>query len=86
MTIRTIEVTQIINISLDESKFTKGFMEEFRENFYQFNTIEDHRKHLAQLFSRGLVDNMTDFIEGYGETKGMGISFELEYQKESSIF
>jgi len=84
--IRTIEVIQIINVSLNEDKFNNEFMNEFRRNFYEFNTIEDHRKHLAQLFARGLINESTDFIEGYGEIKTLGISFSVVHQEENSIF
>lgn len=52
-----------------------GNGEEFRQSFYPFFTLEDHLGHLAQLFTRGIVDN-GEFIEGYGPAKEMGISFK----------
>jgi len=71
-------VNHEIHVDLDESKFTESFMEEFRRNFYDFQTIEDHAKHLAQLYTRGLVSSMSDFIEGYGNPNDMGIKFGFE--------
>jgi hypothetical protein len=72
----TIEVTQTIEVELDETKFDEAFMEEFRESFYQFDTIEEHAEHLAQLHARGIVelDSFSgEFIEGHGPSKDMGI-------------
>ena len=49
-------------------------MEEFRENFYPFNSIEDHANHIAQLKVRELL---MPFIEGYGPALDLGISAEI---------
>lgn len=69
-----VEVSQIVTVELDESKFTPEFMKEFQDNFYDFMSLRDHACHLAQLYARGIAyDNK--FIEGYGEPKSMGISF-----------
>jgi hypothetical protein len=72
----TVEVTQIITVTLDESKFDDTFMEEFRESFYQFDTLEEHAEHLAQLEARGLVNDYKPFIEGYGPAEEMGIKLK----------
>lgn len=70
-----VEVTHLVEVELDEMKFTAEFISEFRSSFYGFKTIEEHACHLAQLQTRGLVDEHTSFIEGYGPPKDMGIGF-----------
>ena len=71
-----VEVTQLIEVELDENKFNDDFMKEFREYFYQFYMIEDHLNHLAQLYSRGIATGYSgSFIEGFGLAKDMGIKF-----------
>lgn len=71
----TVEIT--VTVTIDESKFTDQFMREFRESFYPFITIQEHKEHLAQMYARGLINNHS-FIEGYGPAKDMGISFDKE--------
>lgn len=71
-----VEVTQLVEVTLDESKFDEAFMEEFRHSFYQFDTIEEHAEHLAQLHARGVVELDSysgEFVEGYGPQGEMGI-------------
>lgn len=75
----TVDVTQRIEVNLDETKFDEAFMAEFRESFYSFDSIEEHAEHIAQLQARGIVDlegyfSSREFIEGYGLAKEMGIS------------
>lgn len=76
-----VEVTQVVKVKIDESKFTPEFMTEFRETMYHFRTIQEHAAHLAQLHCRGLADN-NSFIEGYGDAKDMGIAFDIVNQEE----
>lgn len=83
MTTKTVIVTQTIKIDVDESKFNETFMEEFREFFYPFTTINEHIEHLGQLYARGMASN-TSFIEGYGPAEEMGIKF-LEDGVETEI-
>jgi hypothetical protein len=74
-----VRVTQFVRVKLDESKFDAEFMREFRESFYQFRSIEEHARHLAQLEARGVYSIMPrTFIEGYGRADEMGISVEVE--------
>ena len=74
---KTVQVTMEVDVEVDESKFTDQFHTEFRGAFYPFNDIDDHFKHLAQLCARGLYNFMpSDFIEGYGPAKDMGIKAE----------
>lgn len=70
-----VEVTHQVEVELDETKFTREFMSEFRASFYGFETIGEHACHLAQLVTRELVDEHTSFIEGYGPPQEMGIIF-----------
>lgn len=71
-----VEVCQTVEVTLDEGKFDDAFMSEFRESFYQFDTIEEHAKHLAQLEARGIYELgfVNPFVEGYGHANDMGIS------------
>lgn len=70
-----IDVTQTVEVELDETKFDADFMQEFRDGFYDFDTIEEHAEHIAQLHARGLFDggSYDEFIEGYGPSQDMGI-------------
>jgi hypothetical protein len=79
-----VQVTQQVHVSVDEAKFTPEFMADFRDVFYPFQTVEDHVRHLGQLFARGIVYNGA-FIEGYGKTEEMGIRFEEEDVLETEI-
>lgn len=69
-------VEQTISVSVDETKFTPQFMEEFRASMYPFHSVQDHIEHLAQLYARGVVHELTKFIEGYGPPSDFGIRFE----------
>lgn len=71
---RSIGYKVLIQVTVDESKFTDEFMEEFRRHFYPFNTIEEHMEHLAQLEARGLI-GVDNFVEGYGDIREFGVKF-----------
>ena len=76
-----IEVRQTVRVTLDETKFTPEFMEEFRASFYQFHDIEDHAEHVAQLAARGIHDfghDRTEFVEGYGPVGDFGMWVEAK--------
>ena len=65
-----------IAVTVDETKFTPQFMAEYRQSFFNYNTIDEHREHLAELYARGVIDGWSDeVIEGYGPANEMGISF-----------
>lgn len=78
-----VEVTQIVEVELDEAKFDETFMQEFRDavsligaGFYQFDTIEEHAEYLARMHACGIYDLdgwFDTFIEGYGPQNEMGI-------------
>ncbi|WDA37827.1 hypothetical protein [Sphingobium sp. YC-XJ3] len=69
-------VEQEVTVELDETKFDEAFMQEFRESFFSFDSLDEHAEHIAQLVARGLVElgwERADFIEGYGHAHEMGI-------------
>lgn len=67
-----VMVVSTVEVTLDETKFTPEFMNEFRESFYPCMSLEDHAEHIAQLEVKDLLDK--DFTEGYGPLEDMGIS------------
>lgn len=73
---REITVEQTVVVEIDDTKFTPEWMEEFRASFFRFYDLDDHLRHLGQLYVRGLIDGRDDeFIEGYGVASEMGIRF-----------
>lgn len=50
-------------------------MQEFRDTFYNFDTIEEHMEHIGQLVARGIWND--DFVEGYGKPSDLGIEVEI---------
>lgn len=81
---KLIEVTQVIEVEYDEAQFSEQFMQEFRQHLYDFETIDDHLKHLAQLRAREIVHS-GGFVEGYGPLSRMGISFMMRSQDEEVL-
>jgi hypothetical protein len=74
-----VEVRQRFRVTLDETKFTPEFAEEYERYIGFMDGIEDHARHLAQLEARGI--DTTQFVEGYGETAAMGIKVEDLYRE-----
>lgn len=70
---RQVQVTLTVDVEIDETKFDANFMEEFRQNYIDFDSLDDHIEHLGQLAARGIETQFSEFIEGYGSTKEMGI-------------
>lgn len=70
----TLNVIRAVEVTVDETKFTEEFMEEYRESFSPFFYLKDHIEHLGWLFAARGVDD-TDFIEGYGPAEDFGIKF-----------
>jgi hypothetical protein len=81
---KEVRVTQVVKVTIDESKFTPAFMQEFREYLYPFFTIERHLEHLGQLYARGIASDFS-FIEGYGPAMDMGIKFEDVAQEQELL-
>jgi hypothetical protein len=75
-----IEVSQLVEVRLDETKFTDAFMAEFRAGFFPIEDLEGHAEHIAQLQARGVIEIDTfssEFIEGYGLANEMGIAAKV---------
>ncbi len=70
---KIVEVTQTIEVEVDEKKFTPNFMSDFKKHFYDFDSVDDHIKHIAQMEARGLIQREDQFVEGYGNLDDMGI-------------
>lgn len=76
----TVEVTSIVEVTLDETKFTPEFFAEFNGTISDWgDDLEEHAKHLAWVHATGVeaLDGYGAFVEGYGKTKDMGISATL---------
>jgi len=86
MITRDVKVTQIVRVTIDDTKFTPEFMAEFASYMMPYSTIDDHLEYLAQLYARGITNGWADdIIEGYGPAKEMGIAFKLVDQEERVI-
>ena len=68
---RTVRVTQLVDVEIDETKFTEEWMAGFSGYMFPCNTVEKRIEHLAQLEARGYLREC--FIEGYGPATDMGI-------------
>lgn len=76
MITKRVVVSQVIEVTVDDTKFTPEFFAEFEATMYPYDTIDRHIEHLAQLYARGLADH-GDFIEGYGPSEDMGIKLSV---------
>ncbi|MCK9615913.1 MAG: hypothetical protein M0R48_10585 [Candidatus Omnitrophica bacterium] len=81
----TVEVTNTVEVTLDETKFTPEFMKAFSSYMWPVDDIEEHAIHLAQMHVRGMADWPSTFIEGYGPAEKMGISFRITDRSEKVI-
>lgn len=72
---KTIDVIFAVEVEVDETKFTPEFMEAFSRYFCEFDTIDEHIEHIAQLAARDMLNK--SFTEGYGPLRDMGISAEV---------
>jgi hypothetical protein len=76
-TTRKLTVTGDFAVTVDESKFTQAFLEEFSSFMFPVDSVDDCIDHLGLMFARGVIDGSTKFIEGYGDVAEMGIKFEV---------
>ena len=67
---RTVEVTISVDVTVDEEKLNKGFIDDFKKYMYPFE-IEDHIKHIAECKVGGIISDNS--LEGYGDLSDMGI-------------
>lgn len=75
-----VDVTQHIEVTLDETKFTPEMMNDFKRTFYPFIDIDEHAQHIGSLEARGLIHTSDSqcFIEGYGDAEAMGIKAHIQ--------
>lgn len=76
MKTKNITVNQAIEISFDETKFTPEFMAHYQKHFRPFADIDEHISSIAELFSRGVINGESDFLEGYGILSEFGIRID----------
>lgn len=83
----TVDVTQTIEVTLDDTKFTPEFFKEYNESItYRGGddgdiewALRNHAEHLAWVHATGVeaLDYVTPsaaaFVEGYGPASDMGI-------------
>lgn len=82
MTKRLVEVTFTVEVETDDAQFTPEWMADFRRYFYEFDDIEDHVCHIAQLAARDMADG---FVEGYGVLSDIGIKAKIVDQTEDIV-
>jgi hypothetical protein len=75
---RDIDVEIPVTVTVDETKFTPEFLADYRENFYPFESVEDHIRHIAFLAATGTLGNLPCFIEGYGPSQDFGIEVTID--------
>jgi hypothetical protein len=65
------EVTRVDEyiIEIDENVINQEYMDDWKKQFYKFDTLKEHAEHIAQLRARFPDDS---FIEGYGKIKVNG--------------
>jgi methenyltetrahydromethanopterin cyclohydrolase len=84
MAFKDIVVQQTVRVHYDEKMFSDHFMTDFRRYMYDFHDVDEHLKHLAQVYARGLHSN-SSFVEGYGSLKEVGIRMEEIGQSEEVL-
>lgn len=68
-------------IEFDEEVYNKEFIEDFKEYFYDFDSLKEHAEHIAQHRARF----QQEFIEGYGIPLINGKEPYVLIQYENSI-
>ena len=78
-----VTLEYVVDVEVDETKFTDQFMEEYSISITKRTTIDEHMQNLAIMYARGLIDYYPfpdAFIEGYGKMSEMGIKLDLEFR------
>lgn len=88
-----VKVTRIVELTMDETKFTPEFFAEFNSTIsYKGGergdiewALSNHAEHLAWVHAAGLQDleyvSLPPFIEGYGPASDMGIKARVTYDE-----
>jgi hypothetical protein len=71
---KNVQVTFDISVTVDKSKFTQEFIDNFAKYFFELESIDQHIEHIAELAAK---DRLDEFTEGYGQIKDMGISARI---------
>lgn len=84
-----VEVTQSIKVTVDETKFTPEFNQEFSSVMWDVDDIEDHVENLAKMQAREMI-GLDHFVEGYGDIRKMGcavqtLSIEADIEEVSAL-
>lgn len=80
---RQVEVTFVVQVEVDETKFTPEWIEDWQKTFYPFISVEDHIEHIAQMEARDILN--PKFTEGYGPLVDMGIKASVINQAAEII-
>jgi hypothetical protein len=76
MITKDVQITHVVRVTVDETKFTKEFLAEFQSYMFQFRDVNKHIEHLGYLFAVNLLDEYSSFVEGYGRPSDFGMKFE----------
>jgi len=77
MITKIVEVRTYVEVTVDETKFTEKFMEDFRSYMMPYETLDDHIEHLGYMEVIGGFTNFDRFLEGYGDIDEMGIKTKV---------
>ena len=77
-----VEVTQVVEVELDDEKLNDDFNEEFGSIMWKVDGLEEHATHIAQMEARGLV-GFDRFVEGYGDIRKLNCKVVVKEQSES---
>lgn len=77
MVTKTVIVAMEVKVTVDETKFTPEFMEQFNSHMFDMgDDLDEHILNLAEKYVRGDAQGWEDdFLEGYGPLKDMGVRF-----------
>ncbi|MBY6244189.1 hypothetical protein [Methylosinus sp. Sm6] len=71
-----MEVTQIVRVIVDETKFTPEFLAEFAKAITNYDSVDEHICYLARMHVRAEIEPYSR-LEGYGLLHDFGIDFEI---------
>lgn len=72
---KQVAFTQVVEVEVDETKFTPEWLADWRKTFYNFTSVDQHIEHIAQLEARDILN--PKFTEGYGPLVEMGIKAKV---------
>jgi hypothetical protein len=76
MITREVEVTQIVRVTVDETKFTPEFLADFAKAITNYDSVEEHICYLARMHVRAEIESDSR-LEGYGLLHDFGVDFEI---------